>query len=122
MARHLRITVEGKVYDVIVEELEEDSSMTPHAPAAPRSGGRPAQPSADHAAPGVLAERAPLGGLIVEVAVSVGDRVSAGDRVVVIEAMKMKSVIKAHADGVITNVAVHVGDVVDSGQALVTIE
>jgi glutaconyl-CoA/methylmalonyl-CoA decarboxylase subunit gamma len=121
MARHLRITVEGRVYDVIVEEVEEDGLATPSPHAVPRSSVPPAQPKAEHVPAGPTAERAPLGGLIIEVAVSLGDRVSAGDRVVVIEAMKMKSIIKAHADGVVTNVAVHVGDVVDSGQPLVTI-
>jgi biotin carboxyl carrier protein len=133
MTKHLKITVEGKVYDVIVEDVTEDagSSLYPQpglvarpapvaaAPAAPAPTA-PA-PSAPAAA-GAKDKVAPLGGVIVEVSVKVGDQVKAGDQVAVIEAMKMKTVVAADHDGKVTNVMVKVGDAVDSGQALMTIE
>ena len=59
--------------------------------------------------------------MIVDVSVSVGQEVKAGDKVAVIEAMKMKTVVSAHKDGKITSVAVKVGDAVESGQPIVTI-
>ena len=55
---------------------------------------------------------APLAGVIVEVSVNVGQQVKAGDKVAVIEAMKMKTVVSAHKDGKVTNIAVKVGDAV----------
>ncbi|QLH40913.1 MAG: biotin/lipoyl-binding protein [Defluviicoccus sp.] len=62
-----------------------------------------------------------MGGVIVEVTVKVGDAVKTGDKVAVIEAMKMKTVVSAHKDGKVTAVPVKVGDAVDAGQALVSI-
>jgi biotin carboxyl carrier protein len=47
--------------------------------------------------------------------------VKTGDKIAVIEAMKMKTVVSAHKDGKISNIAVKVGDAVEAGQALVTI-
>jgi glutaconyl-CoA/methylmalonyl-CoA decarboxylase subunit gamma len=128
VAKHLRITVEGKAYDVLVEDVGEvDTASAPATalPAVPASAAPSSPPPAalPVAAGGSSAgdKRAPLGGMILELPVQVGDRVKAGDRVAVIEAMKMKTVITAHKDGQISNVAVRVGDVVDAGQVLVTI-
>ena len=64
---------------------------------------------------------APLAGVVVDIAVNVGQQVKAGDKVAVIEAMKMKTVVSAHKAGKVTNIAVKVGDAVEAGQALVTI-
>ncbi|HRK96452.1 MAG TPA: biotin/lipoyl-binding protein, partial [Rhodospirillales bacterium] len=64
---------------------------------------------------------APLGGVILEVAVKVGDSVKTGDKVAVIEAMKMKTVVSAHKDGTVSSVAVKEGDAVDAGQVLLSI-
>ncbi|MBN9609172.1 MAG: acetyl-/propionyl-CoA carboxylase subunit alpha [Actinobacteria bacterium 69-20] len=64
---------------------------------------------------------APMQGTVVKVAVAVGDVVSAGDLVVVVEAMKMENPVTAHKDGSVTSVAVEVGATVNSGAALVEI-
>ncbi|MBT8420341.1 MAG: biotin/lipoyl-binding protein, partial [Gammaproteobacteria bacterium] len=63
----------------------------------------------------------PLAGVVVAVDVSVGQQVSAGDIVVVIEAMKMKTKVTAHKAGAVTNIAVKPGDGVAAGQILLTI-
>ena len=65
---------------------------------------------------------APMQGTIVGVNVEVGDTVSAGDAVVVLEAMKMENAIAADIDGTITEVSVAEGDSVGSGDLLVKIE
>jgi acetyl-CoA/propionyl-CoA carboxylase biotin carboxyl carrier protein len=65
---------------------------------------------------------APMQGTIVKTAVEVGQAVSAGDLILVLEAMKMENHISAHRDGVVTAVHVSGGDVVNSGDKLARIE
>ena len=62
-----------------------------------------------------------MGGVVVEVNVSVGQTVAAGDRLLVLEAMKMKSPVTATRAGQVTRVLVAPRDAVEDGQALVTI-
>ena len=129
MPKHLKITVEGKVYDVVVEDVTEDAGstfyQTPSAGMpAPRPTSVPSAPAAPAAAPvagGPDEKAAPLAGVIIEIAVNVGQQVNAGDKVAVIEAMKMKTVVSAHKAGKVTKIAAKVGDAVEAGQALVTI-
>jgi acetyl-CoA/propionyl-CoA carboxylase biotin carboxyl carrier protein len=60
-------------------------------------------------------------GTVVKVEVAVGDRVTAGDVIAVVEAMKMENPIAAHRDGVVTSVAVEVGATVTSGAVVAEI-
>ena len=133
MTKHLRITVEGKVYDVVVEDVSEDAGSTFYQmPAAPTPAAAPAAPAARPApsspAPaagataGAKDKVAPLGGVIVEISVREGDKVKAGDKVALIEAMKMKTMVAADHDGTVKNIQVKVGDAVDAGQVLMTID
>ena len=64
---------------------------------------------------------APMQGTVVKVEVSEGDRVEAGDVVVILEAMKMENPVKAHKDGIVKNLAVEAGSHVDKGAALLEI-
>lgn len=64
----------------------------------------------------------PMPGKILQVLVSVGDNVSKGDPVVVMEAMKMEHTIKASDDGVISNVFFNADQLVGGGVDLVSIE
>ena len=134
MVKQLKITVEGKVYDVIVEDVTEDagSMMYPapgmsQAATAPRvaapapAAAAPAAPAAAPASAGANDQVAPLGGVIVEVSVKNGDAVKAGDQVAVIEAMKMKTVVASDHAGTVSNIMVKTGDAVDAGQPLMTI-
>jgi acetyl-CoA/propionyl-CoA carboxylase biotin carboxyl carrier protein len=60
----------------------------------------------------------PMQGTIIKIAVSDGQRVTAGDPVVVLEAMKMEQPLTAHKDGTVTNLAVEVGQTVTAGAAI----
>lgn len=142
MMRHLRITVDGRAYDVVVEDVTDPTRPIASAPppayvaAPPPQASAPAAPAAAEAAPpppapsgpagapsgGPDDRLAPLAGVVLEVSVNVGDTVEVDDQVVVLEAMKMKTVIGAHKSGRITGVHVKQGDAVDADQPLVTIE
>jgi acetyl-CoA/propionyl-CoA carboxylase biotin carboxyl carrier protein len=57
----------------------------------------------------------PMQGTIIKIAVADGERVSAGDVIVVLEAMKMEQPLTAHKDGTVTGLAVTVGQTVTAG-------
>jgi acetyl-CoA/propionyl-CoA/long-chain acyl-CoA carboxylase, biotin carboxylase, biotin carboxyl carrier protein len=60
----------------------------------------------------------PMQGTIVKLVASEGDQVSAGDTIVVLEAMKMEQPLAAHKDGTVTGLVVTVGQSVSSGEAI----
>jgi biotin carboxyl carrier protein len=66
--------------------------------------------------------KAPMPGLVLEVAVAVGQPVSKGDKVLILEAMKMENVIKAAGDGVVKAIHVEKGRAVEKGQLLIEIQ
>lgn len=100
------VRVNGKPFTVEVAEGGQLSDIQPAA-AAPRASG-------DSVA-------AVLAGNIFKVHVAVGDAVNKGDPLLVVEAMKMETVVVAPAAGTITAVNVAEGDVVAVGDALVSI-
>jgi biotin carboxyl carrier protein len=61
-------------------------------------------------------------GRVVKVLKKIGDQVSEGDGLIIVEAMKMESELKTAIDGKITEVSVKDGDTVDLGAHLVTVE
>ena len=65
--------------------------------------------------------KAPLAGNVFRIDVKVGDSVSAGDVVIVLEAMKMETEIRATAGGVVASIPVSEGDSVSAGDTLVTL-
>ncbi len=71
---------------------------------------------------GVRELRAPMPGLVVRVLVEPGHEVSAGDGLVVMEAMKMENELSARADGIVTAVRVEEGQTVTRNDVLVTLE
>jgi biotin carboxyl carrier protein len=123
----LRITIEGRTYDVDVELVDEQApspSPLPAAtvkiasplPATPPARGRRASKEDD----GSL--RSPFAGVVMSVATAAGRKVARGDLLLVIEAMKMETRIVAEADGTVKGVPVAVGDAVKPGQVLVEFE
>jgi len=70
---------------------------------------------------GPTAVRAIIPGRVVSVAVTLGDTVAAGQRLLAVEAMKMENELRAPRDGVVERVAVAVGQTVELGDSLVVI-
>lgn len=119
--KNLRITVNGTAYDVQVEELGGSSAPVAAAPAAAAAPAPAAKPAAPAGAAGSVVVAAPMPGTVVNVVVSAGQSVKAGDDLVFIEAMKMETPVKAPQDGVVATVDVAKGESVDSGKTLVTL-
>ncbi len=65
---------------------------------------------------------APLPGEVLSIEVNVGQIVSSGTKLLVLEAMKMENIITAETDGKITSILVSKGDKVEAGQELIKIE
>lgn len=92
----------------------------PVAPAPTPASPNPAPQSATAAGAGSPL-KAPLPGTITEIKVQVGQQVSVGDVVLVLEAMKMQNNIEAEYAGTVTSVTVKPGDTVMEGTVLLTI-
>ena len=102
------------------EEFNSSSSAATNASSATNESSAPTTKTAAAAASGKPVV-APLPGTINEIKVKVGDKVNAGDTVVVLEAMKMQNNIDAEASGTIASINVNKGDAVMEGDTLVTI-
>ena len=83
---------------------------------APKSKARP---KADLADPAQVP--APIPGLIAQLAVSVGSKVAKGDKLLLMEAMKMQNTVYAPCDGVVAELHVSLGDTVESKDLLIKI-
>ena len=78
-------------------------------------------PSSSAASAGGSSVTAPLPGTVLKVLVNVGDQVSAGDTLLILEAVKMENEIKADKDGKVAEIKVSNGSVVSAGDLLVTL-
>ena len=116
--KNYTITVNGNAYDVTVEE---NGAGAASAPAAAASAAPKAAPAPKAAAAGGTPINAPMRGTIVEVKVKVGDKVSNGTVVAVLEAMKMENDIVSDKDGVVAAICVNKGESVETGAPVITI-
>ena len=126
-------SVEGNIADVTVNgasyKVEMDTPVNPvvqNSPAAPQTDKPAPAPAPAAAAPAApagagKAVTSPLPGVIIEVSVKEGQAVKAGQKVAVIEAMKMENEIQASCDGTVTAVLVNKGDSVLEGAEIVKI-
>jgi biotin carboxyl carrier protein len=133
MPKHFRITVDGRSYDVVVEELDQGAApldawaATAVGPAAPPAAAAPVAvppPVPAPAAPapaGAGAIVAPLGGVVLSIDVRLGGEVAVGDKVAIIDAMKMKTEVVSKLAGKVTNIAAKVNESVETGQVLLTV-
>ena len=120
--KNYTITVNGNVYDVVVEEgASTGAPVAAKAPAAPKAAPKApaAAPKASGAAGSIKVE-AGAAGKIFKVEANVGQAVKKGDAVIILEAMKMENEIVAPQDGTVASVNVHKGDTVNSGDVLVS--
>jgi len=126
--KKLKITLNGKSYEVDVEILKDDDTPSmpfmPVAPvayaaapsAAPAAAKSPAAPSAASAGDNTLT--APMNGVVIEIPVKVGDTVKTGQVVVILEAMKMKTNVSSPRDGKIASIDISPNDSVETGQVM----
>lgn len=128
MKKQLRITVEGKTYEVEVDVIGGPEmpmgatgggasvrSAAVAAPAAAPAAKSAAAPAADGAVP------SPFAAVVVSIDVKVGQEVAADDRLLTLDAMKMNTYVNAPAAGTVKEIHVAPGDAVEEGQALVTL-
>jgi len=130
--KNYRVTVNGVVYDVVVEEVNgvQVPYVAPAAAPVPVAAPAPvaaapapvAAPAAPAGKAGANAIKAPMPGTIIKVNVKVGDTVKKGDVLCVLEAMKMENDIMAPADGVVASVEATQGASVATDAVLVTMK
>ena len=136
-----KITVNGVTYDVTVEGgnsglfsapmMSQPASFAPMAPAyaAPAAPAAPAPAAAPAAAPkaapapaaGGVNVEAQVIGKIFKVVAKVGDVVSSGDEIVILDSMKMEIPVVAPADGTVASINVKEGDAVEVGDVIATL-
>ncbi len=128
--KKLRITLEGKTYEVGVEVADGSVAAAPvaapvaaaavsAAPVAAPVAAAPAPIAAAPVAAGAGAIVCPMPGTVFKIRVAVGEQVAAEQELVVLEAMKMESPIYSHAAGTVAAILVKEGDSVSEGQVLI---
>ena len=121
MKKTVRISFEGKTYDVEVEVLDSAVAAAPAAPVAAPAAPAPAAAPAAAPVAGGTEVKSPLAGSVFKLKVNVGDTVAANQEVAVIEALKMENPVVAPCAGKVTSIAVKETDTVTDGQVLMTI-
>lgn len=128
-----KVMVNGAAFSVEFDGMDKPKQQqTPQVVAIPGSavtsatgdsGSKPATVSQPTAASGSSTPlKSPLPGVILEVKVNVGDRVTEGQHLMVLEAMKMENNIDSHKEGVVKSISVGKGDSVLEGDVLLIIE
>ena len=112
---HYRVEVNGRAYDVTVSPQGAIESVTPSAAGSAPTHAAPAAP--------VQAQtiESPLAGTIVKIPVGVGQTVNAGDVIVILEAMKMETEVRAPSAGRVTDIRVKEGEAVALGAPLIAL-
>lgn len=122
--RKFNIKVNGKAYEVEVEEIGSSAPAFTAPAAAPAPAAVQAPVSQAPAAPanaGSSSIKAPMPGTINAVKVTAGEAIKKGQVVAILEAMKMENEIMAPEDAVVASVAVTQGQSVNTGDVIVTL-
>jgi len=129
--KKLRVTVDGKAYEVLVELLDsEETQAEVRRPARPASATvasaavsapAPTKATAQSTGAGPGEVPSPLAGKVVSIEVEPGQQVEANQQLITLEAMKMNTYIFAPTAGTVESILVQPGDAVEEGQALVKI-
>ena len=121
--KNYTITVNGTVYDVVVEEGAGSGAPVAAAPvkkAAPVAAVPAAAPK-KAAGAGSIKVEAGAAGKVVRIEANVGTAVKKGDAVVVIESMKMEIPVVAPEDGTVASIDCAAGDTIEAGALLATL-
>ena len=122
MQKRFRVNVDGRDFDVVVEEIAGEGSSPLPTAAAPLAAPVVAPVAAPpRTGAGAGEQTAPLGGVVESVPVAVGQAVAVGDVVAVIEAMKMKTEVVSRVAGTVRAIPVTVGQTVEADTVLVVI-
>ena len=121
--KNYTITVNGNVYDVVVEEGAGSGVAPVAAPVVKKAAPVAAAPAKAPAAAGAGSIKVEAGaaGKIFKIEAKVGQAVKKGDAVVILEAMKMEIPVVAPEDGTVASIDVAVGDPVEAGAVLATL-
>ena len=120
--KNYTITVNGNVYDVVVEEGQTAGVVMNTAPkAAPKAAPQAPKAQASSGAAGSVKIEAGAAGKVFKIEKNVGASVKKGDAVVIVEAMKMEIPVVAPQDGTVASINVAVGDSVEAGALLATL-
>lgn len=123
--KRYNITVNGKAYDVAVEEVGGSAAVAPVAAAPVAAAPVAAAPAAPAPAAAPVADgtkvTAPMPGTILDIKVAVGDTVKSGQAICVLEAMKMENDVNAPCDGKVLSVNTTKGSAVETGAVLAVI-
>jgi len=125
--KKMRITLNQKVYEVVVEVLEDDESSYPGATSLPSPlRTQTVAPSAPRPVPRAAGGNgqvlAPIVGTVTKVLVKAAEAVKENQPLVVLDAMKMGTYVNSPRDGVVVSVDCVVGDSVSLGQQLLTLK
>ena len=126
----LKIAVDGKVYEVEVEVSEPGPPQLGYVPpppqtrvpAAAKPAAAPTRPTSAPVADESKVCRSPISGVVVRQSIQVGQTIQVNDVLMVLEAMKMETVITAPLAGKVARINAKVGDFVQGGQVLVEFE
>jgi biotin carboxyl carrier protein len=124
------VQIDGEEFHVEIEPAEQPETSpqqetpTPAPPPrpAPTPAPPPVRPAPNVPTSGTGGLSAPMPGVIVEVLVSEGEKVTRGQDICILEAMKMQQRLKAAQDGIVTKVHVEATQRVQSGDQLIDIE
>ena len=109
------VVVDGHAYNVSVGPGGQVADIQSAPAAVPAAAPVPAAGGVGQAVP------APLAGNIFKINIAVGQMVKSGDVIMVLEAMKMETEVRAPGDGVVQAINVKEGDVVQVGDTLITL-
>jgi len=113
-----QVIINGKPYNI--DDLSEVTALPSQQAPAEETAAPPSSVETE-TTEGTISVEAQMPGAILKILVNVGDKVNAGDTLMVIEAMKMESEIKTDYPGTITQIPVSVGDKITKGQLLAQI-
>ena len=119
------VEVNGQEHTVSINQIERlvlpESVPKPTPREVPKTTAATAAPAAP-AAPSGDSVTAPMPGQIKSIFVREGDKVKAGQKVLIMEAMKLENKLPAPRDGVVKNILIRDGDIVSQGQELIVLD